>query len=81
MLQLFIAFFPQGPDGKIQYLAAQGPLPRTVDDFWRLLWSHKIQVQLCTFSWSWNFNQGPKKLVLETLSSEDGDADDGGKEQ
>lgn len=36
--------YHQGPDGKTHYLALQGPLPRTVDDFWRVIASHKCQV-------------------------------------
>ena len=39
----FIDFF-QGPDGEAAYLALQGPLPKTVDDFWRLIASHRCQV-------------------------------------
>lgn len=34
----------KGPDGSISYLALQGPLPRTIDDFWRLIASHRCQV-------------------------------------
>ena len=34
----------QGPDGETAYLALQGPLPKTVNDFWRLIASHRCQV-------------------------------------
>ncbi|KAL9960413.1 hypothetical protein ACROYT_G033865 [Oculina patagonica] len=36
--------YVKGPDGKNAYLALQGPLPRTVDDFWRLIASHRCQI-------------------------------------
>lgn len=39
----FIDIF-QGADGETAYLALQGPLPKTVDDFWRLIASHRCQV-------------------------------------
>lgn len=36
--------YVKGPDGNTSYLALQGPLPKTVDDFWRLIASHKCQI-------------------------------------
>ena len=36
----------QGADGSVMYIAAQGPLPHTVSDFWRMLWYHNIEVWL-----------------------------------
>jgi tyrosine-protein phosphatase non-receptor type 12/18/22 len=38
------ANYIQGYDGNITYIAAQGPLPSTVNDFWRMLWYHQIEV-------------------------------------
>ncbi|XP_031572401.1 tyrosine-protein phosphatase non-receptor type 12-like [Actinia tenebrosa] len=34
----------KGPTNEVVYLTAQGPLPNTVDDFWRMIISHKIQI-------------------------------------
>jgi tyrosine-protein phosphatase non-receptor type 12/18/22 len=38
------ANYIQGADGNVTYIAAQGPLPHTVNDFWRMLWYHNIEV-------------------------------------
>ena len=35
---------PQGYKQREAYLATQGPLQNTVDDFWRMVWEHKCRV-------------------------------------
>ena len=34
----------QGYHGKREYIAAQGPLPCTVDQFWRMLWEKRVNM-------------------------------------
>ena len=34
----------QGPDERNSYIASQGPLPHTVNDFWKMLWQNKVKV-------------------------------------
>ncbi len=34
----------QGANNDIDYIAAQGPLPHTIEDFWGMLWYHTIEV-------------------------------------
>jgi netrin-G3 ligand len=38
------ANFMDGYSKKGHYIAAQGPTPHTLPDFWRLLWEHSVQV-------------------------------------
>ncbi|XP_025106579.1 tyrosine-protein phosphatase non-receptor type 12-like isoform X3 [Pomacea canaliculata] len=38
------ATFIKGVDGENGYIAAQGPMLNTVNDFWRMLWEHKTEV-------------------------------------
>ena len=35
----------QGINNDTVYVASQGPLPNTVPDFWRMLWSLKVKVR------------------------------------
>ena len=39
-----IIFFPQGYAHKMTYIATQGPLTNTVEDFWRLIWEKESGV-------------------------------------
>jgi len=33
-----------GASDQVTYIASQGPLPSTVNDFWRMLWYHNIEI-------------------------------------
>uniref|UniRef100_A0A4D5RJG4 protein-tyrosine-phosphatase n=3 Tax=Ixodes scapularis TaxID=6945 RepID=A0A4D5RJG4_IXOSC len=38
------ASFVQGCNGEREYIAAQGPNLTTINDFWRMIWEHDIQI-------------------------------------
>ncbi|KAG1679859.1 Tyrosine-protein phosphatase non-receptor type 12 [Nymphon striatum] len=38
------ASYVKGSSGSMAYIAAQGPLPQTVNDFWRMVWQCEVQV-------------------------------------
>lgn len=40
----FRAFFPKGYSSPREYIATQGPLPFTRDDFWRMVWEQNVSI-------------------------------------
>lgn len=42
---IFTVIFQQGYKGvSRQYIATQGPMENTIEDFWRMVWEHKCEV-------------------------------------
>lgn len=39
-----VAFFPQGYKYRQAYIATQGCLAETTEDFWRMLWEHNSTI-------------------------------------
>ncbi|XP_005091536.1 phosphatidylinositol phosphatase PTPRQ [Aplysia californica] len=43
-MDVFKANYIQGYNSEREYIAAQGPVPSTMQDFWRMVWEHKCKV-------------------------------------
>lgn len=44
MVIYLLSLFPQGASGSVDYIAAQGPLSGTVNDFWRMIWEYEVEI-------------------------------------
>lgn len=42
--ELCVHLFFQGYKGRKMFIASQGPLDASTDDFWRMIWEHKVWV-------------------------------------
>jgi cadherin 5 type 2 (VE-cadherin) len=40
---MIFVFFSQGYNSKREFIACQGPLPSTKDDFWRMVWEQNAR--------------------------------------
>ncbi|XP_012945475.1 uncharacterized protein LOC101846473 [Aplysia californica] len=43
-MEVFKANYIEGYNSMREYIAAQGPMPSTVPDFWRMVWEHRCKV-------------------------------------
>ena len=42
----FVVTVGQGQKHQREFIAAQGPLPGTIDDFWRMVWENRVCVMV-----------------------------------
>ncbi|ESP00313.1 hypothetical protein LOTGIDRAFT_140954, partial [Lottia gigantea] len=70
------ASYIKGPNGEKNYIASQGPLPHTVNDFIRMLWELKIEIVFM----SCRLEEGePKKKKCEKYWTDSGESKEFGK--
>ncbi|CAL1292882.1 unnamed protein product [Larinioides sclopetarius] len=75
------ANFVEGYKGRKTFICAQGPLDRTVTDFWRMLWEHRVTVVVmltgieehgqvkCAQYWNENSAKEIEKMFVITVLS------------
>ena len=56
----------QGYGRSNAYIAAQGPMPNTIGDFWRMIWEHRLS----TIVMLTKVTEGGKVLLLYTKAVE-----------
>jgi len=58
------ASFVDGYKDRSSYIATQGPLPETVEDFWRMLWEHNSNIVVMLTKLREMGKVGHKKLIF-----------------
>ncbi|KAG7163473.1 Tyrosine-protein phosphatase Lar-like 2 [Homarus americanus] len=62
------ASFIDGYRYRCAYIATQGPLQETVDDFWRMLWEHNSTIEKCYQYWPNERSQRYQFYVVDPIA-------------